>query len=239
MLFPRRVEPFPARRSSGATPLAEGGKTRIWEFERGDVDRWVAWPHHTDPLFESYNPPVLTERQRTMYYQQYRNAAGAKQYAVEDREGRLVGRISLRDADWKAGISVLGISFHPQMLGQGLGQDALWSFLGYYFGPLRMSVLLLDVAAFNTRARRVYDKCGFQPRGQRWGDPQIDHAGIFRMPERRELRALFHWEHGLVRPLLVDMVLRKEEWERLRDERAVRVLPNPPIEARVTSRRSV
>jgi RimJ/RimL family protein N-acetyltransferase len=103
---------------------------------------------------------------------------------------------------------------------------------------MRMSVLLLDVAAFNERARRVYEKCGFQPRGRRWGDPQLDHAGIFRLSERRDLRPLFHWEHGLVRPLLIDMILRKDEWERKRDERARNAdLAPAPQDIRVAARR--
>jgi diamine N-acetyltransferase len=114
---------------------------------------------------------------------------------------------------------VLGISFNPQRLNEGLGTDGLWAFLGYYFGAFGMTTLFLDVAAFNRRAQRVYEKCGFRACGQRWGEPQTDAAGIFRRAEYDPIRHLFMWEYGLVRPLLIDMVARRHEWERIRDSR--------------------
>lgn len=222
MLLPRpgAVAPpeDPGARPPGTAPVARGRRTTLWEFSRADVDRWVAWPRHADPLFEGYNPPHLTPRQRDFYYRQVVQAADARQWAVENDAGDLVGRISLREADWRAGVAVLGLTFHPGMLDRGYGTDALWAFLEYYFGPLEMRVLLLDVAAFNARARRVYEKCGFTPRGQRWGPTQPDLAGVYRRPELQSIRHLFHWEQGMVRPLLLDMALRREEWQRWREQ---------------------
>lgn len=200
--------------------LARGEVTVVREFERADVDRWMAWPRHRDPLFESYNAPMMTVRQRDLYYQERTHSPDSRQYSVDDLSGEFVGRISIREIDWRLGASVLGISFHPERLGKGYGTDALWAFLSFYFGPLNMNVLFLDVAAFNHRAYRVYEKCGFRRCGQRWGEPQTDAAGIFRKAEYREIRHLFQWEYGLVRPLLLDMSVRREEWIRLRDDRA-------------------
>lgn len=217
MLFVKR-EP-PVRRQTDPPVLARGEKTVIREFQRADVDRWLSWPRHRDPLFESYNPPVLTLRQRDLYHQQRAHSPDSRQFAVEDLDGRLVGRISLREIDWRTGAAVLGISFHPGLLGQGLGTDALQAFLGYYFGPLRMSALFLDVAAFNRRACHVYEKCGFRRTGQHWGEPQTDLAGIFRRSEYAELRPYFRWEFGLIQPLLFDMLLRRGEWDRLQPRR--------------------
>lgn len=210
------------RRSAEAQPgrvLARGEKTVVREFERADVDRWLAWPRHQDPLFDNYNPPPLTERQRDLYFQHRQVASDARQYSVDDLNGELVGRISLREIDWRRGCAVLGISFNPARLDQGLGTDALRAFLDYYFGELGMSALFLDVAAFNRRAYHVYEKLGFRPYGQHWGDLQIDTAGIFRKPEYEAIRPLFQRENGLIRPLLIDMVLRREDWEHRRPPR--------------------
>jgi diamine N-acetyltransferase len=222
MLFTRRNPALETDRHNRDSMLARGEVTVIREFERADVDRWMAWPRHQNPLFESYNAPLLTLRQRDMYYQQRRHSPDTRQYACDDLHGELVGRISLREIDWRLGASVLGISFHPQRLNQGLGTDGLKTFLSYYFGPLRMSALFLDVAAFNARAYRVYEKCGFHKCSQRWGEAQTDAAGVFRKPEYEEIRHLFQWEYGLVRPLLLDMVLRRDEWVRRREELCVR-----------------
>ncbi|MCC2671432.1 MAG: GCN5-related N-acetyltransferase [Armatimonadetes bacterium] len=214
---------FTKKREANAAPrgrvLARGERTILREFERADIDRWVAWPRHPDPLFDSYNPPVLTERQRDLYYRQRMESTDTRQFSVDDLHGHFIGRISLREIDWQHGASVLGVSFHPGRLNQGLGSDALWQFLGFYFGRLNMSALFLDVAAFNLRAYRVYEKCGFHRCGQRWGDAQTDVAGVFRRRDYENIRHLFHWEYGLVRPLLIDMVVRRPEWERLHESR--------------------
>jgi diamine N-acetyltransferase len=220
MLFARRETARACQDEPPPRVLARGEKTVLREFERVDVDRWIEWPRHQDPLFDSYNPPRLSERQRELYYQQYRDSRTSRQYAVDNDAGDLIGRISIREIDWRLNAAVLGISFNPAHLDQGYGTDALRSFLGYYFGTLAMSVLFLDVAAFNQRAYRVYEKCGFRRCSQRWGEPQTDLAGVFRLPKFESVRHLFMWDHGLVRPLLVDMVLRRDEWKRASSQEA-------------------
>jgi diamine N-acetyltransferase len=194
--------------------LLEGRATTLRRFERRDVDRWLAWPRHQDPLFHNYNPPVLTPRQRDFYFKARNDAADLLQFAVDDRAGELVGRISLRDIDCAARCSVLGITFHPYRLGQGLGTDALHALLGHYFGAMGMQTLFLDVAAFNQRAHRCYEKCGFHTSGHHWGDPQPDYAGVMHRPEYARIRHLFRPQGSFVRPLLVDMVLRRGQFAR-------------------------
>jgi diamine N-acetyltransferase len=194
--------------------LAEGRKTVLRDFARVDVDRWLEWPRHADPLFHVFNPPVMSSRQRDAYWANHRQSGSHRQYAVDDRGGVLVGKISLREIDWYARSAVLGISFRPDRLGEGLGTDALSALLSYYFGPLGMEALFLDVAAHNERARRCYERCGFRRLGEHWGEPGPDLAGIFRDPAKESLRPLFYRDHGLVRPLLQDMVIRRAEYER-------------------------
>jgi diamine N-acetyltransferase len=212
-MFVRSRKNRGVERNAAGEVLARGERTLIRTLARADIDDWLAWPRHRDPLFENYNPPRLTERQRDLYYQQRRNAVDSQQFSVDDVDGTFVGRISIRDIDPRLGASVLGISFHPLRLNDGLGSDALHTFLNYYFGRLEMDALFLDVAAFNLRARRVYEKCGFRECGRRWGPPETDFAGVFRKREYESIRHLFCSEHGLIRPLVLDMVLRRETWK--------------------------
>lgn len=195
--------------------LAQGRKTTLREFSRADVDRWLEWPRHSDPLYHVFNAPPMTLRQRDSYWASQRQSPTSRLYAVEDLSGALIGRIGLREIDWYALSAVLGISFRADRLGKGLGTDAMQTFLSYFFGPLGMEVLFLDVAAYNERARRCYERCGFRPLGEHWGEAGPDVAGVFRDPGRADLRPFFRWEQGLVRPLLYDMVLRRAEFERL------------------------
>lgn len=215
---------FARRRISDRLPspplprvVARGARTVVREFTAADMHRWAAWPVHTDLLFESYNPPRMTRTELEAAFAQKQYSADHRQYAVDDGNGELVGRITLREIDWHCATSVLGVSFRADRLGQGLGSDALAAFLGFYFGPLRMRSLYLDVAAFNVRAQRVYERCGFRRCGQRWGEPQADRAGVFRQPEYDGIRCLFCREHSLIRPLVYDMVLRRDDWLRRQD----------------------
>jgi RimJ/RimL family protein N-acetyltransferase len=194
--------------------LVAGAKTTVRKFERSDVDQWVQWPPHVDPLFASYNPPRLTPRQRDHYFQVRETDPSVRQFAVDDAMGLLVGRISLREIDWRLRTSILGLTFHPGRLGEGLGTDGLLALLGHYFGAMGMSAAFLDVAAFNKRAYRCYARCGFRVCGHRWGDPQPDHAGVMRFGTPPEVRAAFRQHHGFVRPLLIDMALRRAEFLR-------------------------
>jgi diamine N-acetyltransferase len=194
--------------------VAEGEQTVLRRFDRHDVDRWVAWPHHLDPLFAGYNPPALTLHQRDTYFRTRQAAADLLQFAVDDLRGQLVGRISLREIDWRERCAVLGLTFHPRLLGRGLGTDALTALLGHYFGSMDMETLLLDVAAYNQRAYRCYHKCGFRVRGHHWGESQPDYAGVMRRAEYAAVRHLFRYEQGLIRPLLIDMYLRREDYIR-------------------------
>ncbi|MBI3911469.1 MAG: GNAT family N-acetyltransferase [Armatimonadetes bacterium] len=208
MLFTRRAAP----------PLIRGQKTTLRPFEREDVDRWLEWPRHTNPLFGDYNPPQMTPRQRDLYFRSRRDAPDRRMFTVEDERGELIGRLSLRGIDERARTAVLGISFSPARLDRGYGTDALQAFLRYYFEVLGMEALFLDVAAFNTRARRVYEKCGFQVIGHRWGEAQPDSAGVFQDPRYAAIRSLFRREGDRIRPLMIDMVLRRREFERQRNE---------------------
>lgn len=217
MILGRRLQ-FPLRLGSRSDPsgvLAQGRLTMIRRLEREDIDRWMAWPAHVDRLFRSYDPPVgWGPEQANRYYFDLRADHCLRHYAVDSGQEKLVGRLSLRHIDWRHGGAVMGVSFNPGRLDSGLGTDALSAFLGYYFRGLRFRSLFLDVAAHNERARHVYERLGFQPYGRRWGDLQPDTAGVFADERYRSLRAHFHWEQGKVRPLLHDMVLRREDWER-------------------------
>ena len=219
MILGRRF-PFTMRLTPRPDPpgvLAQGNFTYVRRLEREDIDRWMAWPAHTDRLFSSYDPPLSwTQEQATRYYLDLRSDHCLRHYAVDTARDRLVGRLSLRHIDWRHGSGVLGVSFHPGRLNSGLGTDALTAFLDYYFRSLGLRSLFLDVAAHNERARHVYEKLGFAPYGRRWGDLQPDSAGVFTEERYRAIRTHFHWEQGKIRPLLYDMVLRHDDWDRRR-----------------------
>jgi len=187
--------------------IAVGQFTRMREFTRRDVDRWAEWGRHADPLFSSYNPTAMTGPMRDAWFDDLVHRQGQLPYAIEDLDRRLVGRLFLRHVRQREGTSVLGIDLDAQYLGRGLGTDALRAFLGYYFGAAHFSKMYLSVAAFNERARRSYDRCGFQEFSSHWQTFKSD-AQVLHDPRYAEIRHLFRRSAEGVETLMYDMVAR-------------------------------
>jgi diamine N-acetyltransferase len=187
--------------------IAIGQVTRVREFTRRDVDRWVEWERHDDPLFSSYNPTPMTGPMRDAWFDDLVNRQGQLPYAIENLDRHLIGRLFLRHVRQREGTSVLGIDLDSRHLGQGYGTDALRAFLAYYFGPARFNKMYLSVAAFNVRARRSYDRCGFQEFSTHWQAFKSD-ARVLEDPRYASIRHLFRRDGDGVETLMQDMVAR-------------------------------
>lgn len=187
--------------------VALGRITRVREFTRRDVDRWLEWGRHADPLFSSYNPSPMTGPMRDAWFDDLVHRQGQLPFAIENLERRMIGRLFLRHVRQREGTSVLGIDLDANYLGQGYGTDALRAFLAYYFGPARFVKMYLSVAAFNVRARRSYDRCGFERFSTHWQAFKSE-ADVLGDPRYAEIRHLFRRSGDGVEVLMQDMVAR-------------------------------
>lgn len=177
-------------RPFGREYVAEGERTLVRRFNRRDVDRWLAWGRHADPLYSPYDPQTMSGSMRDAWYDDLIHRQEQIPFAVDDFEGQLIGRIFLRFVNRVEGGAVLGIDFDPRRVGQGYGTDALRAFLGYYFGPLGFRRMLLSVAAYNIRARRSYERLGFRYLGTHWERFRCD-ANILADDRYEAVRHLF------------------------------------------------
>jgi diamine N-acetyltransferase len=187
--------------------IALGETTRVREFTRRDVDRWQEWGRHEEPLFSSYNPAPMTGSMRDSWFDDLVHRQAQLPYAIEDLERRLVGRIFLRHIRERERTSVLGIDLDARCLGRGYGTDALRAFLAYYFGPAGFLKMYLSVAAHNERARRSYDRCGFEQFSTHWQALKSD-ADVFGDERYASIRHLFRQSQEGVEALMHDMVAR-------------------------------
>jgi RimJ/RimL family protein N-acetyltransferase len=67
--------------------------------------------------------------------------------------------------------------------------------------------MYLSVAAFNVRARRSYDRCGFQQFATHWQLFKSD-ANVLEDPRYAEIRHLFRRSSEGIEALMHDMVVR-------------------------------
>lgn len=190
--------------------LAQGEKSRIRHFTRDDVDCWLEWPYHADPLYSASYPRPMNRYERDAWYYERLNRTDYMMFAVDDLQGRLLGLLTLRNIDRQRTHAVLGITLRPEILSYGFGTDSLWAFLSYYFTYLRFDAMLLDVAAYNRRGQRVYEKCGFVYTGEHWG--HFDDYTVFSNDHYRGIRQYFRRHGAWIETLFYDMVLRRHDY---------------------------
>jgi RimJ/RimL family protein N-acetyltransferase len=78
-------------------------------------------------------------------------------------EERRIGTVNLRNLDRENGSAELAIVIGDKTLqGKGYGTDALNCLVDVGFGELRLERIYLHVFDYNRRARRSYEKAGFQ-----------------------------------------------------------------------------
>jgi ribosomal-protein-alanine N-acetyltransferase len=94
-------------------------------------------------------------------------------FGVRDAEEELVGFYYF---EWKRDALEIGLGLRPDLTGRGLGLDFLRSALAFARSHFAAERIILNVAAFNERAIKVYERAGFRRTGEhvrtfaRWGE---------------------------------------------------------------------
>lgn len=199
--------------------VARGKKTIIRWFERADVDRRQKWSRHTDPLYSHNDPRPMSSRERELWFLERSASANYRMFAVDNLNGDLIGWITLRNINLSAGTSVLGIALEPTRMDQGYGTDALMAFLDYYFGTMGFREMWLDVAAFNHRAMRCYEKCGFRYVGKHWTEhPSSAFPVVLSDPQYKEVASCLRRSLLGIEVLYNDMMLDRASYLRQKRE---------------------
>jgi len=190
----------------------QGEKVVIRPQVSEDWDVMRTWPPFTDPLFSIYNLPAPRHRKKTSDDEVTEHRPVRLWYTIENLDGQIIGRISLRDIDDRRSAR-LGITIGADWVGQGYGTDALYTFLDYFFGELGFATLYLDVAAPNRRAIRCYEKCGFRRIGEEYRDAGSGASLNFLRDEQyRSIRHLFSRKGRKNLVLFYEMRLDREDW---------------------------
>ncbi|WP_030991393.1 GNAT family N-acetyltransferase [Streptomyces sp. NRRL S-1813] len=87
--------------------------------------------------------------------------------AVEDREtGAFLGELALNQIDPPNANGSFRIALVPGATGRGIGSEATRLLLDHAFDRVRLHRVQLEVFDYNPRARRAYEKCGFEVEGR-------------------------------------------------------------------------
>jgi RimJ/RimL family protein N-acetyltransferase len=171
-----------------------------------------AWSTFDDPLYRLFDWPRRAYLENGAWYSELMRDKTRVYYAVENKEHVLIGRISLRQIQWRESAR-LGIGFGTDYVSQGYGTESLRLFLRYYFLDLGFRKMVLDVAAINERAIRCYERCGFEQVGKHY--QFLGQNGDIAFLKQRPYRHLNRYVQRRGRRhyvLTYDMVLERELW---------------------------
>jgi RimJ/RimL family protein N-acetyltransferase len=131
---------------------------------------------HAENLFAGINnleTRKLTGTHATFTLEQVRtflaglpNRADRADWAiVRESDGAFIGEVVLNDLDEDNQSMNFRIGLQTEHLGQGYGTQATRAVIDYGFEQVQLHRIHLGVYAFNPRAQRVYEKCGFVKEG--------------------------------------------------------------------------
>lgn len=83
--------------------------------------------------------------------------------AIETKDGKFIGTCGVHHMDRKNKVAMVGIGIgDKEYLGKGYGTDAMKLMLEFLFEEYNVNKVKLGVFAFNERAIKSYQKCGFK-----------------------------------------------------------------------------
>ncbi|MFD1982675.1 GNAT family N-acetyltransferase [Mesorhizobium newzealandense] len=94
---------------------------------------------------------------------------------VIEHQGSFIGEIRLDGVDIRDRRASMAIGiFDPASLGRGLGSQAIMLLLKHAFGQMQLHRIGIRVLAYNKRAIRAYEKCGFVVEGRERESALVD-----------------------------------------------------------------
>lgn len=192
-----------------------GKRITIRELKLEDVFYMRNWGVHENPLIEDYNFPPMSDKEIKLWYKAKTNKILNKYYGVLNEKNQLIGYLGTKDIKIIRRESTLGIVLDPNNVDKGYGTEILETFLEHYFTEMKMRKMFLEVAEFNKRAYRVYEKIGFLPIGY-YLDEFFDSGLDLTDPYYLEAKSSFVITDRKIYNYIYKMVIDKKRFFKLR-----------------------
>jgi len=95
------------------------------------------------------------------------NQDGNYNFAIEDIETKkYIGGCGIQEVNWLSRVATVGIMIgDKEYWGKGYGTDAMKVLIDFIFNKMNIRKIRLSTFSFNMRARKSYEKCGFEVEG--------------------------------------------------------------------------
>ena len=140
-------------------------------IQHGYLPHYVEWLNDWEvrSFLATTLPHPLTLQDEEDWFNHQRGDKDSQVFAILTcGEGRLIGNCGLHQIDWTNRHAIFGIFIGDKNYwGRGYGTDATCTLLRFAFEEANLHRIELEVFAFNPRAIRSYEKCGFKLEGVR------------------------------------------------------------------------
>lgn len=197
----------------------KGERITIRRLRLEDVFEMRKWGYHNNPLLEDYNFPQMTDREIRLWYKMKVNNIFNKYYGIRNENNDLIGYMGIKGIKIFRREAILGIVLDPNHVNKGYGTEILDTFLQYYFTTMKMRKMILEVAEFNKRAYRVYEKLGFKPVGY-YLDEFFNQGLDLTNPYYLEEKSSFVIDGQKIYNYIYKMTLSKKRFFQLKNNKA-------------------
>ena len=153
-------------------PRILGENIMLREYKEEDLAHmreWVNDPEIVDNLSDLFlHAHSLNETEAFLQSILEGSSKDQKHFVIADKQTEsYIGQIDLLKIDWKNRMTEMGIVIGKKnLLGKGIGTEAIKLLQRFVFERLNMNRLQLCVHDYNQRAYKCYKKCGFVEEGR-------------------------------------------------------------------------
>lgn len=142
--------------------MIEGVKVVLRPLDEKDLETIYRWG---SDYYLAAVPGATDDRHldsRTDYERILRSRT-ARMFAIEARDGSLIGDIGLVEINWRKHEAELVVRIGDERYrGRGYGEDAVSCLMEYVFSSTKLGRIYLRVLAENVPAVKCFEKCGFR-----------------------------------------------------------------------------
>lgn len=148
-----------------------GERIILREYTKEDLPymrKWVNDMEITQYLSNIFLYPHTLNETENFLNAMLQGNSGFKGFIIAEKETeKYIGQIDLIKIDWVNRVGTLGIVIGTkENLSKGYGTEAIKLIQEFAFNKLNLNKLDLEVRAYNERAIRCYEKCGFKEEGR-------------------------------------------------------------------------
>lgn len=171
-----------------------------------DVSQMARWGRHEDTRFQGYNFTGKNFGDYLSWYLMKRQPFRKWVYGVF-ADHQLIGYITVKNYRRDLKSAEMGISFNPEWTSKGYGTEAVKQYLSQVFERFKLERVWLKTAAFNSRAKRCYEKAGFtvyDERHEPYEDQSTPIAFVNQWPQWFEYHDELAWINYIYMEIRID-----------------------------------